>query len=73
MWVGLRPGSRDDAPILGPGAVDGLVYATGHYRNGILLDADHGATRWRAVLDGAMDAVVRPFGIDRFAPARAAE
>jgi glycine oxidase len=37
MWVGHRPGSRDDAPILGPGPLEGLVYATGHHRNGILL------------------------------------
>src|SRR5690606_21363265 len=37
MWVGHRPGSRDDAPILGASAVEGLVYATGHHRNGILL------------------------------------
>ena len=33
MWVGHRPGSRDDAPILGRGPVDGLIYATGHHRN----------------------------------------
>src|SRR5215813_2957429 len=32
MWVGHRPGSRDDAPILAPGPVPGLVYATGHHR-----------------------------------------
>src|SRR5262249_670756 len=37
MWVGHRPGSRDDAPILGAGGIDGLIYATGHHRNGILL------------------------------------
>ena len=37
MWVGHRPGSRDDAPILGTGPIDGLIYATGHHRNGILL------------------------------------
>ena len=37
IWVGHRPGSRDDAPILGPGPLDGLFYATGHHRNGILL------------------------------------
>jgi glycine oxidase len=35
--AGLRPGTPDNAPIVGPGAVDGLVLATGHYRNGILL------------------------------------
>jgi len=36
-WSGLRPGSPDQLPILGPVDVDGLVFATGHYRNGILL------------------------------------
>ena len=35
LWVGHRPGSRDDAPILGPGPMAGLIYATGHHRNGI--------------------------------------
>ena len=35
--TGLRPGSPDDLPIVGPGAVEGLVVATGHHRNGILL------------------------------------
>jgi len=35
--VGLRPGTPDNAPIVGPGGLDGLVLATGHYRNGILL------------------------------------
>jgi len=36
-WCGLRPGTPDQLPILGPAGVDGLVLATGHYRNGILL------------------------------------
>jgi glycine oxidase len=36
-WSGLRPGTPDQLPILGPAEIDGLVYATGHYRNGILL------------------------------------
>ncbi len=35
--VGLRPSTPDNAPIIGPGALDGLVWATGHHRNGILL------------------------------------
>ena len=34
---GLRPGTPDNAPIIGPGAVAGLHWATGHHRNGILL------------------------------------
>lgn len=37
--VGFRPGSPDNAPILGTSGIDRLVYATGHYRNGILLSA----------------------------------
>lgn len=36
-WAGLRPGSPDNAPIIGPTAVDGLIMATGHDRNGVLL------------------------------------
>src|SRR5207248_3471778 len=37
LSVGLRPSTPDNAPALGPGALDGLVWATGHYRHGILL------------------------------------
>jgi glycine oxidase len=73
MWVGHRPGSRDDAPILGEGPVEGLVYATGHHRNGILLAPVTADTIAGLVLDGATDPVIRPFGYDRFAPAKAAE
>lgn len=36
-WCGLRPGTPDQLPILGPVDIDGLAFATGHYRNGILL------------------------------------
>jgi glycine oxidase len=35
--AGLRPGSPDNAPMIGPSRLDGLLVATGHYRNGILL------------------------------------
>jgi glycine oxidase len=35
--AGLRPGTPDNLPLVGPGAIEGLVLATGHYRNGILL------------------------------------
>jgi glycine/D-amino acid oxidase-like deaminating enzyme len=37
MWSGLRPGTPDDLPIIGPTEIDGLLIATGHYRNGVLL------------------------------------
>jgi glycine oxidase len=36
-WTGLRPGSPDNLPIIGPTDIEGLFIATGHYRNGILL------------------------------------
>jgi glycine oxidase len=35
--AGLRPGSPDNAPLIGPAGVEGLLMATGHYRNGVLL------------------------------------
>src|SRR5207249_10661739 len=35
--AGLRPGTPDNAPLIGPGGLDGLLVATGHYRNGILM------------------------------------
>jgi glycine oxidase len=35
--VGLRPATPDNLPAIGPGALDGLVWATGHFRNGIVL------------------------------------
>jgi len=35
--AGLRPGTPDNGPLIGPGGLDGLMLATGHYRNGILL------------------------------------
>jgi glycine oxidase len=37
LCVGLRPATPDNLPAIGPGAIDGLVWAVGHYRNGILL------------------------------------
>lgn len=36
-WAGLRPGTPDGLPILGPGALPGLIHAAGLFRNGILL------------------------------------
>ena len=37
LSVGFRPATPDNVPVIGPGAVEGLVWATGHHRNGILL------------------------------------
>lgn len=68
-WVGFRPGSRDDAPILGPCALRGLVLATGHHRNGILLTPATAALVAHFVLTGEVAGAMLPFGIDRFSPA----
>jgi glycine oxidase len=73
LWVGFRPGSRDDAPILGPTAVEGLAVATGHHRNGILLAPLTIDLIARHLLTGEVDPAIRAFGIDRFAPAARAE
>ena len=67
LWVGFRPGSRDDAPILGATPVDGLVLATGHHRNGILLAPVTAEALARLVLTGQPLAGTEPFGIARFA------
>jgi glycine oxidase len=72
-WVGHRPGSRDDAPILGRGPLDGLFYATGHHRNGILLAPVTADAMSRLILDDVVEPAIRPFGLERFLPARAAE
>jgi glycine oxidase len=37
LGVGYRPGTPDNVPIVGRGQLDGLLWATGHHRNGILL------------------------------------
>ena len=68
MWVGFRPGSRDDAPLLGPSALAGLVDATGHYRNGILLTPVTADLIARYLLSGEIDAAMAPFAPSRFAP-----
>jgi len=68
MWVGFRPGSRDDAPIIGPApGVDGLYLATGHHRNGILLAPVTADAVAQHILTGRPDEVIRPFGLQRFA------
>ncbi|MGB6538177.1 MAG: glycine oxidase ThiO [Xanthobacteraceae bacterium] len=73
IWVGHRPGSRDDAPILGRGPLEGLFYATGHHRNGILLAPVTADAMARLILDDVLDPAIGPFGLERFLSPRAAE
>lgn len=64
--AGLRPGSRDDAPILGKTPIEGLIMATGHYRKGILLAPLTALSIAELILERRTLALIRPFGIDRF-------
>jgi glycine oxidase len=73
IWVGHRPGSRDDAPILGRGPAENLFYATGHYRNGILLAPMTADAMAKLILDDIVEPAIQSFGLERFLPARAAE
>ncbi|MEU7300885.1 glycine oxidase ThiO [Streptomyces sp. NPDC007206] len=64
--AGLRPGSPDNAPLLGPSGLDGLLLATGHYRNGVLLTPVTGDVMAQLLADGELPAEARPFTPRRF-------
>ena len=65
-WTGLRPGSRDNAPILGKTPIENLIYATGHYRNGILLTPITAYEIAKLILTGETSEIIAPFQLDRF-------
>ena len=65
-WTGLRPGSRDNAPILGKTPIKNLIYATGHYRNGILLTPITAYEIAKLILTGETSETIAPFQLDRF-------
>ena len=67
-WAGFRPWAPDELPIIGawPG-LDGLVVATGHFRNGILLAPITGRLIRELLVDHAPSLDLTPFLPDRFA------
>jgi glycine oxidase len=65
--VGWRPGTPDNAPILGRCEVEGLVLATGHYRNGVLLTPITADVISTLIMSGELDSIAAPFTLDRFA------
>ena len=68
-WAGLRPRSPDGLPVLGPCVeIEGLVYATGHYRNGILLAPITGELISEAIVEGVTSPLLAPFSPERFLP-----
>jgi glycine oxidase len=66
VWIGFRPTSDDDAPILGTTAISGLVLATGHHRNGILLAPASAQAIHHLVTAGEMTGAATRFGLERF-------
>jgi glycine oxidase len=69
-WSGLRPGTIDGLPILGPGGVAGLFHAAGLYRNGILLGPLVGEMIAEVALGAPLPEALAPFGLSRFEFAR---
>ncbi|MER6358809.1 glycine oxidase ThiO [Streptomyces sp. NPDC001634] len=67
--AGLRPGSPDNAPLLGPTALDGLLLATGHYRNGVLLTPVTGDVMAYVLTTGELPPEARSFTPGRFTAA----
>jgi glycine oxidase len=66
-WAGFRPGTPDHLPILGTDpAMRGLIHATGHYRNGILLAPITAQCVADLVTHGRTSVDIQPFSIARF-------
>ncbi|GAA3558721.1 glycine oxidase ThiO [Streptomyces osmaniensis] len=71
--AGLRPGSPDNAPLLGPTELAGLSLATGHYRNGVLLTPVTGDAMAHVLATGELPEDARAFTPRRFSPAALTE
>ena len=68
-WAGLRPASRDHAPLLGETTAPGVVMATGHYRHGILLTPITAEEMARLIRIGETSDWLKPFSPFRFSKA----
>jgi glycine oxidase len=69
-WAGLRPRSDDGLPVLGKCSdIEGLIYATGHYRNGILLAPITGELIAGSLVGGSSEGLTSSF-LDAFSPDR---
>ncbi|MBP5905458.1 glycine oxidase ThiO [Streptomyces sp. LBUM 1478] len=64
--AGLRPASPDNAPLLGPTGLDGLILATGHHRNGVLLTPVTGDVLAHVLTTGELPEEARDFTPLRF-------
>ncbi len=67
-WAGFRPHTPDGLPVLGPGRLQGLFLASGHFRNGILLTPITAAVLTQTILGDRLSIDITPFRVDRNAP-----
>jgi len=67
-WAGLRPGTPDNLPLLGPAEAPGVFIATGHFRNGILL-----APVTARIIADLVTGKPSPMDISAFSPRRFAD
>lgn len=67
-WAGLRPRAADGLPVLGKTSeTEGLIFATGHYRNGILLAPITGQLIADLIADNVVSSELHAYAPDRFA------
>jgi glycine oxidase len=69
--AGLRPGTPDNVAVVGPGELDGLFWATGHWRNGVLLAPLTGEVVADLLAGGALPEALAPLAPERFERAEA--
>jgi glycine oxidase len=72
VWSGFRPTTDDDAPIIGESGIPGLLLATGHHRNGVLLAPVTATAIEQLITDGAISGATHQFGLARFQQSSAA-
>jgi glycine oxidase len=65
-WAGVRPGSPDDAPLIGQTAIPGVFAALGHYRNGVLLAPATAEIVADQIIDGKVSPLAAAFDPLRF-------
>ncbi len=66
-WAGLRPCAPDEQPVIGADSeVRGLFYATGHYRNGILLAPITGELIAKMIVENIASPLIEAFTPNRF-------
>lgn len=71
-WAGLRPDTADHRPVLGHGGISNLIFATGHFRNGILLAPVTAQVISELVIAGSSSVSLDPYAPGRFAAVPAA-